>query len=222
MEIEDYMTNIKACILDMDGLMIDSERVAEEAYIRAGVELGLEMTSEIYRRFIGTDAQTVRSVLRQYFTEEEVDLLRNKMFSIKEKIYENEGIQVKKGLYQLFDFLEENNIKRIVATSSYKAAAMIILQKINIYHRLDGGVYADDVKVAKPEPDIFFKALEVSGVTAEQALILEDSHNGIRAANNANIAVAMIPDLLLPREDLKTVAVLSNLEEVIWYIKDRL
>lgn len=216
------MRDIKACIFDMDGLMIDSERVAEEAYIQAGLELGLEMTSEIYRSLIGTDVKTVCNVLGQHFTDAEIVLLRRRMSEIKEKIYETEGIQVKKGLYQLFDYLEKRKIKRIVATSTSQTIAMKILKKINIYHRLDGGVYGDDVKVAKPEPDIFFKALEVSGVAAEQALILEDSHNGIRAANNANIAVVMIPDLLLPLDNLETVAVLNNLEEVIWLLEGAL
>ena len=53
------MREIKACIFDMDGLMIDSERVAEEAYIRAGAELNLEITKELYQSFIGTDVNTV-------------------------------------------------------------------------------------------------------------------------------------------------------------------
>lgn len=213
------MKEIKACILDMDGLMIDSERVAEEAYIRAGSELNLEMTSEIYKRLIGTNLKTVHHILSQYFTDEEIVLLQQRMSEIKKEINETEGIKVKKGLYQLFDYLEQNKIKRIVATSTAKTVAKKMLQDINIYHRLDGGVYGDDVTVAKPKPDIFLKALEVSNVTAEQALILEDSHNGIRAANNANIAVIMIPDLLLPLDELKTLAVLNDLEEVIWFLE---
>jgi len=214
------MREIKACIFDMDGLMIDSERVAEEAYIRAGAELNLEITKELYKSFIGTDVKTVYNILRQRFTDEEIVMLRQRMSEIKKKIYETEGVQVKKGLYKLFDYLEERKIKRVVATSTEKAAAMKILQEINIYHRLDGGVYGDDVKAAKPNPDIFLKALEISGVTSEQALILEDSYNGIRAANSANIAVIMIPDLLMPLDDLKTVAVLDNLEEVIWFLEN--
>lgn len=213
------MKNCKVCIFDMDGLMIDSERVIKEAYIRAGAQMGLVMSEEKYWSMIGVSAKVSCEMLSEYFPGADIALLRERMHYIKDEIYAAEGVRVKKGLYRLFDYLEQQEIKRIVATSTSKTLAVKMLQEINIYHRLDGMVFGDEVKNSKPAPDIFLRALELSGVTAQQAIVLEDSYNGIRAANNALISAVMIPDLLPPRDDLNTAAVLDNLEKVIAYLE---
>lgn len=213
------MKAVKAVIFDMDGLMIDSERVGEEIYLKIAPQMGIEMTREIYRSFTGTDLNNVLRVLRQHFPEADNEELIRRVEAAKLEVRRAGGVPAKKGLYELFDYLEEKQIRKIVATSSSRELAQTVLEKLDIFSRLDGGVYAGEVKAAKPEPDVFLKALEIAGTAPSEAIILEGSYNGIRAANNAGIDVIMIPDLLPPLAGLSTLAVLEDMTQVIKFLE---
>lgn len=213
------MTKRKAVIFDMDGLMIDSEQLGLRIYLREAQDMGLTMTEEIYRKLLGTDTENVRRILCGYFPAEKVAQLVPRVEEAKKQHYLTGEIPVKKGVYALFDYLEEKGIKRIIATSSPRARTAIVLEKIGLKHRLDGGAYGDEVQHAKPNPEIFLNALKTAGTAPEETIILEDSYNGIRAANNAGIDVIMIPDMLPPLAELPPLAVLDDLTQVIDFLE---
>ena len=82
-------------------------------------------------------------------------------------------------------------------------------------------VCGDMVSKSKPEPDIFLKACEVIGVDPKNAFAIEDSYNGIRSANRAGLMPIMVPDLLPPDDEMRSlaVAVIDNLDKVIEYLR---
>ena len=85
---------------------------------------------------------------------------------------------LKTGIFELLTFLKENGYKTIVATSSSRARADMILQAANIRHYFDDTICGDEVRNGKPNPEIFLTACEKLGITPEEALVLEDSEAG--------------------------------------------
>ena len=101
---------MKAVIFDMDGLMIDSEQLGLRIYLREAQDMGLTMTEEIYRKLLGTDTENVRRILCGNFPAEKVAQLVPRVEEAKKQHYLTGEIPVKKGLYALFDYLEEKGI----------------------------------------------------------------------------------------------------------------
>lgn len=213
------MKQLKACIFDLDGTMIDSERVTRAAYRVAFAQYGCHFTDGMYESIL-CGGPGNRAKLRGYFPDVDVDAVCRDAAEWKKKQYEQYGVPVKKGLYELLDVLEEKGIVCIIATMTKRKTATDILEKLHLEDRFQYQVFGDEVERGKPEPDIFLRALELSCITAGETVVLEDSYNGILAANSAGIPVIMIPDLLSPRPDLKTEAVLEDLTQVISFLDE--
>lgn len=98
------------------------------------------------------------------------------------------------GLLELLDFLESNNIRKAIATSSNKTWVNILLSRANILNRFDFIVTGEDVKVGKPDPEIYLKATSLLNVSANSCLVLEDAINGIRSGKAAGCMVVAVPD----------------------------
>lgn len=94
------------------------------------------------------------------------------------------------------------------------------MRQHNIIEYFDEFVFGNEVEKGKPNPDIFLKACDKISVNPEECLVLEDSESGIQAAYSANISVICIPDMKVPNQYYlnMTKAVLSSLEEVIYYL----
>lgn len=139
----------------------------------------------------------------------------------KEKVYFEKGVDLKKGAKELLMYLKENNYKIVLATSSTNERAMTVLKQHQIDGYFDEMVFGTEVKKGKPNPDIFLKACEKIGVEVKQALVLEDSEAGIKAAFLANIDVICIPDMKKPNENYQamTKALFSSLLDVISYLQ---
>ena len=114
-------------------------------------------------------------------------------------------------------FLEENDVKKVVATSTARKKAEFMLENAGILDRFDFLVCGDEVKKGKPNPEIFLKAAEIAGVDPKNCMVLEDSHNGLRAANSAGMLPVMIPDLLEINEEIEKIVFknLKTLDNVI-------
>ena len=141
---------------------------------------------------------------------------------MKKEIMTN-GLPIKKGLISLLKHLKKLNIPCCVASSSPASLVKQYLHISGVGAYFSHIISGDDVKVAKPNPDIFNKAIEHFEIEPENALILEDSKNGLLAANKANIPSICIPDLVLPDVDMITNATLitANLENVKDFIGSR-
>ena len=112
----------------------------------------------------------------------------------------------KKGLLELIKYAKENNIKIIVASSTFRKDVLRILKYAEVLEYFDFTVCGDEVKNGKPDPEVFNKAIEKSGIKKENAIIIEDSQNGLLAGHNAGIKTIFIKDLVTPiPEVLETV-----------------
>ncbi len=207
----------KAVIFDMDGLMIDSERVTYEEYLAKLNHLGFEFNEAIYRRCLGKNKVGCCQVLLDHYGEAFpiVEVWDDVHVSLDSRLQQNAPL--KRGIVELLSYLKTNDYKLIVATSSARKRAEMILKSANLYHYFDGLVCGDEVTCGKPHPEIFLTACEKLGVTPEEALVLEDSEAGITAAHRANIDVICVPDMKYPDEQFatKTLKIVASLIDVI-------
>lgn len=119
------------------------------------------------------------------------------------KIRETEGIPVKKGVKDIFEYIRNNGLKCAVATSTRRESAEKTLHEIGVWDYLDAVVYGDEVEHGKPEPDIFLRAAKAIGVNPSEAVVVEDSINGIKAGYAADMRVVHIPDTIAIGDDIR-------------------
>ncbi len=95
------------------------------------------------------------------------------------------------------------------------------LKSLGLYDRFSSVVTGDQVKRGKPDPEIYLKAANNLGATPEQCVVLEDSENGIRAANAAGTCAIMIPDLIAPSVEMRKLAykIFDSINEFLVFFK---
>lgn len=216
--------NYKAVIFDMDGLLFDTEIVYYEASQMVADQMGFPYDKELYLKYLGVSDEEVWANYHQIFAsfgKNNVQKFINDAYEETIRRFSLGAVQLKPGVIELLDFLEEHRIPKVVASSNQRHIIELLLEKNQLTNYFETIVSAENVKRAKPDPEIFLLAHEYLGTKKQETLVLEDSKNGILAAASAEIPVIMIPDLLAPSEDLqqKTLAVLSSLHEVPEYLK---
>lgn len=209
-------------IFDMDGLMIDSEKVSFEIWKEVMAANNFNLSFEFYKTLIGlADVKMDKKFYEEFGADiDYFDLL--KQYDIKKlHYYRNYVIELKLGLIQLLEHLKARNYKMAVATSSNKETADLILKKVGIYDYFAYFITSNDIEHHKPNPDVFLKALSVAGETKENSIVLEDSTNGLKAAHSAGIKSIFIKDLLTPPKEVLDNVYLSfkDLSECIKYIE---
>jgi len=206
-----------AVLFDMDGLMLDTERMARIAWTRAIAEKGFSLTDSAYLQLVGRTVADARSILGEIFGSE---LPFQQVFEMRQAYYdediEKNGIPVKPGLMELLDFLEMNRVPKAVATSTPCWFAPRKLAVVGIERRFETIVCGDMVMNGKPAPDLFLEAANQMGFAPRSCVVLEDSEAGILAAHNAGMLPIMIPDLKQPTPEICALAyrVLPTLHEV--------
>lgn len=212
----------KAVIFDMDGLMIDSERVTYNGYVKKINMLGYpEFTIEEYKKCLGKNKQGICQVFIDYYGEDfpMVEVWDDVHVWIDETL--RQYVPKKKGLDKLLQYLKNNNYKTIVATSSGRSRVDEILKNADIAKYFDGSICGDEVLNGKPNPEIFLTACLKLGVTPDEAIVLEDSEMGIKAAYDGHIDVICIPDMKYPENEYASMPTLivESLEDVINYLE---
>ena len=212
----------KAVIFDMDGLMIDSERVTYNEYVKKLHLLGHDdFTEELYKNCLGKNKQGIGQVFYDHYGNDfpMTEVWDDVHVWIDESL--RQYVPKKKGLDQLLKYLKDNDYKTIVATSSSRVRVDEILKNAKITEYFDDSICGDEVSKGKPNPEIFLTACQKLGVTPDEALVLEDSEAGILAAYDGHIDVICIPDMKYPEDDyaIKTTKIVDSLEDVIDYLK---
>lgn len=195
---------VSGIIFDMDGVLIDSERQSNEGWLWAAGQLGVDMPMWLIDSFKGAPAELCCKFFDDYY-KGVIDYWEAKELRTQHvyKIRETEGIPVKKGVKEVFEYIRNNGLKCAVATSTRRESAEKTLHKIGVWDYLDAVVYGDEVEHGKPEPDIFLRAAKAIGISPSEAVVVEDSINGIKAGYAADMRVVHIPDTIAIDDDIR-------------------
>lgn len=194
---------IKGVITDMDGVILDSEKLYVRFWCEAGRFYGFPMEEK--------HALSIRSMARPLASEKlrgifgssfDYDAVRSKRVELMDKYVEENGIELKDGAEDLLVHLKENGYRIALATATPPDRAEKYLRLHDLYKYFDVTVSASMVSLGKPAPDIYLRAAEMLGLSAQSCLALEDSPNGIRSASSAGCVTVMVPDLDKPNDDI--------------------
>ncbi len=195
----------KAVVFDMDGVLLDTEKLYRMHWKMAGEAMGRSpvQMERICRLIAGGTSDHTRQVFAQEFGEEfPYQECRRLAYEKMEEYIEKHGVELKPGVNEVLEHLKENGIKTAVATSTSRKLAEKRLKMTGIYDNFDVLVYSDMVSRGKPNPDIYLKACELLGVEPEEAIGVEDSINGIKACHAAGLYTVMVIDLIKPDQEL--------------------
>jgi HAD superfamily hydrolase (TIGR01509 family) len=211
------LTQPRAVVFDMDGLLLDTEVLYREVMAEACSELGRDMAVEFHSRLIGVPKDRGAQILLGHFGPDFPIAVFHEHTAAAFAARCEHAVPVKKGAHELLRELDRRNIPAAVATSTHREAALDHLQKAGLLGMLATVVTRNDVEHGKPHPDSFLTAARRLEVDPRTCWALEDSHNGVRAANAAGMATIMVPDLLEPTEEISKlcVAVLPSLVHVL-------
>lgn len=213
-------------ILDMDGLMFDTERLSHHAWKKTGEENGFNYTREITLQKLGLGKENVRKLLKKYFGEDApIEKWHKRSHELKRQ-YVNEcgpGI-IKEGLIPLLKYLDSKGIKTAIASSSDREMIDHYLKITELTHHFDHITSGQEVKNSKPHPEIFLKTCKALSVKPKCALVLEDSFSGFEAAKTGGIPVFFVEDLREPDTRICNTAegVFCNLHEVKAFLEEKI
>ena len=191
--------NGKAVIFDVDGLMLDTERLAKPAWTKALADFGYAISDEFYLQLVGRSVKDVSRMLKEELGEDlQLDEILEHRYQIGFDQIDRGEVRVKFGLYDVLDFLDMNSIPKAVASSSSRLWTDKKFAATGLDRRFDVIVCGDEVAEAKPAPDVFLEAARRMGVPARECIVLEDSEPGVMAAYAAGMAAVMVPDIKLP------------------------
>ncbi len=210
-------SGIAAAVFDMDGTLLDTERLYREAIFDACRELGYEMTTELHAAQIGVPVDGSAKLYTDAFGPEfPFDLYHNRMRERMVEIEDERGVALKKGARPLLELLRARGIPTAIVTSTGRQPATNRLTRAGIIDLLTLVITRTDTEKGKPHPEPFLTAAERLGVAPKACLAVEDSPNGVRAAHSAHMQVVMVPDLVPPTPEIAalTTVVLPDLDAV--------
>lgn len=180
-------------IFDMDGTLLDTQRIFISSWDWAGERQGIKNLGSHVPAVCGSNDAGWMKYLKDNFPR--LDLERF-VEENKQYVVENLVVKYKKGAEEMITLLKGNGVKIALASGSSHPVIAHHLEKVGGANYFDVIVGGMDVQNGKPAPDIFLLAAEKLGVTPEDCYVIEDSANGIRAGFAAGMKCIGIPDLV--------------------------
>jgi len=186
---------ITAVLFDMDGLVLDTEKLYTRFWQEAARACGYPMTKEQALGMRSLNRGAGLAKMQSYFGPEvDYDFIRQKRIELMDAFVEKEGVTLKPGIRELLAFLKERGIKTAIATSSPMERTVLYLTSVGLQNSFDELVSGYMVEKGKPEPDIYLYAAKKLGAEPRNCMVLEDSPAGILAAYRAGCVPVMVPD----------------------------
>lgn len=213
----------KAAIFDMDGLLINSERIIMQACMLAASELGISYTQSDYVELIVRAAPDSARVMTAQLGG--ASNFANVMQRVNEILEVSENyFPLKIGALEIVKHFHTQGIPCGVASSSYQNIIKYRLGKVGVLEYFTAITSGEEVEHGKPHPDIYLLAIEKLGIPAQEYIAFEDSELGARAAIAAGLKVVVVPDLKQPSDYVREncYQVLNSLAEAPSILKHSL
>ena len=187
----------QAVVFDMDGLMVDTERVIKYTWDVTGERMGYKNFGDNILHTLGKNRDQRNEYFRKTYGENfPLQDFLDGYHQVYAQYEKEHGIPKKKGLMELLKTLRKMEIPMGVATSTHGEHAVPELERQGVLPYFQAVVTGDQVTKGKPDPEIYSLACRKLGADPQESLALEDSYSGIRSAAAAGMKVIMIPDLL--------------------------
>jgi HAD superfamily hydrolase (TIGR01509 family) len=207
---------VAGVVFDMDGLLLDTERIYFDALFGAARAVDRVMTAELARSMIGVPGKECHAMIAGHYGAGFSLPAFHEAFSGIVATALERDIPLRPGARELVGYLAEEGIPQAIATSSRRLSAERNMQRVGLIDRFAAIVTREDVENPKPAPDPFLAAAARLRLAPADCLALEDSHHGVTAAHAADMMTIMVPDLLAPTDALrsKCIAVVDDLHAV--------
>lgn len=195
--------SIKAVIFDLDGTVLDTEKLLVKYWCEAANEMGFPMRREHALQLRSLAAKYAAPLMKSWFGDScDYQVLRKRRMELMSQHLEKFGLEVKSGIPELLNYLGEKGYKRAVATATDLTRASGYLKQVGLYDSFDRIISAHMVENGKPKPDVYIYAVEQLGLSPSECIAVEDSPNGVISASDAGCKTVMIPDLTEPDKQL--------------------
>ncbi|MFO0912715.1 MAG: HAD family phosphatase [Pirellulales bacterium] len=189
----DCLDVVRAVAFDMDGLLVNTEELYEEVGDRLLQRRGHRMTDDLLTQMIGRPSRVALPMMIDWYgLSDSVQQLEEETESIFMEILP-EGLAPMPGIVELLHHVERLGLPKVVATSSRLPFAHRVLSQLEWLPRFEFLLTSESVEHGKPHPEIYLTAAQRLGVTPAQLLVLEDSHNGCKAAVAAGACAVAVP-----------------------------
>jgi beta-phosphoglucomutase len=215
------MKDITCVIFDMDGVIIDSELLHKKAYYETFISLGLEVSEELYNTLTGSSTINAFQRLIAHFNLDEDP---NELVLQKRKRYVNffendPALHLVKGVEDIIKYFYDKGIILILASSSAMVNIDRVFNRFDLNQYFTAKISGADLTESKPHPEIFEKAAVLGNTPRENCIVIEDSDNGVKAANDAGIFVFGYQNPMAPDQTLENANIIitdfSKLKEYI-------
>lgn len=195
---------IEGAVFDVDGVLFDTERLMHQVWLEVSAEMGWPQVGEDYLEFVGQNRTDIYAKMLKFYGPEfqREEFLPACSQRLQARM-ERQGVPLKPGVAELFEFLRERGIPIAIATSTAAVRTKRRMEMTGLDRFLRAMVTGDQVVHGKPDPEIYLLACQALGTDPKRTLAVEDSRNGILSAHAAGMPTVMVPDMIPPTPELE-------------------
>lgn len=188
------LNNIKACLFDMDGTLLDSMHIWKDIDIAFLGRFGYELPPTLQKEIEGMAFKETAQYFKERFNlplsiEEIMDQWNEMAF----RVYAEE-IDYKKGAFAFLKMLKKMGIRTAICTSNSKELVAAVGEHLGFIPYFDTIITSCEVGAGKPAPDIYLEAARIVGVSPEECLVFEDIVMGLTAGKRAGMKLCAVED----------------------------
>lgn len=205
---------MKACIFDLDGVIVDTAKYHYLAWKRLASEMGIDLTEEVNEQLKGVSRMESLNIILKLkgitlSDREKEELADKKNVWFVEYINAMKPDEIFDGVKELMKEIRDHKIKIGLASSSKNAQA--VLKLLGIQSLFDVVIDGTMIQHTKPHPEIFLKAASALTLTPAECIVIEDAEAGIESAVRAGMKCVGIGS---PKQLHKANLVISKISEL--------
>ena len=183
------MDTISCVIFDMDGVLVNTEPLHKKAYFKTFDFLNLDVSHELYHSLTGSSTINAFQKLISHFNlnlnPEELVLQKRAYFN--KSFTTDSDLKLLDGVEDIIKYFYNNGILLVLASSASNSTINRVFERFDLDKYFIGKLSGADLKASKPHPEIFENAAKLANTSKKKCIVIEDSDNGVIAANKAEI-----------------------------------